>query len=68
MTQFGGIRTKYPTLSFMIKKTAARSWAYMSHPTPPPEQLSIFIELCGHRHLLYMPLITKELDQGVRLN
>lgn len=51
MTQFGGIRTKCPILGFMIRKTLVQTmWPGPGLNTPSPqEQLSIFIELCGHR-------------------
>lgn len=69
MTQFGRLRTKCPTLGFLIRKTLCRLCGQVPALTPspcpsPPPVVTIFIELCGcgQEHLLCLPLITQEIS------
>nr|KAF6328962.1 hypothetical protein mPipKuh1_008291 [Pipistrellus kuhlii] len=69
MTQFGRLRTKCPTLGFLIRKTLCRLCGQVPALTPSPcpslpPVVTIFIELCGcgQEHLLCLPLITQEIS------
>lgn len=70
ITQFEGIRTKCPTLSFMIWKAlvqTAEPGPRFKSPTPQ-EQRANFIELCGHGASAMHGWLPEEQSQDTRLN